>query len=216
MERKEPCELYHLWRQYLVNREWYQVNEIFHAPQGEGIHVGTMATFIRLQGCTVGCSWCDTKYTWHKGGEKMGLGQIRFAAHNRHVVVTGGEPTAWDLDGLFAALRADGHFVQLETSGQHGLHDIRPNWVTCSPKENLGFKIHPDLGSVDELKFVVDDTFNIDVARALVKENTPMAAVLQPEGNPPTQEHIAKTLALVSLYPEFRFGCRLHTWIGTR
>lgn len=74
-----------------------RVSEIFETIQGEGPLTGTPSIFIRLQGCTVGCSWCDTKYTWDaKGGEEASIHRIferimKFVGIT-HVVVTGGEP----------------------------------------------------------------------------------------------------------------------------
>lgn len=44
----------------------YPINEMFQTLQGEGVYTGVPAIFIRLQGCPVGCSWCDTKHTWDK------------------------------------------------------------------------------------------------------------------------------------------------------
>ena len=48
-----------------------KINEIFDTIQGEAFYTGTPATFIRLQGCPVGCHWCDTKHTWSEGTEKL-------------------------------------------------------------------------------------------------------------------------------------------------
>ena len=48
-----------------------KINEIFDTVQGEAFYTGTPATFIRLQGCPVGCHWCDTKHTWSTGTEKL-------------------------------------------------------------------------------------------------------------------------------------------------
>ncbi len=47
----------------------YPINEMFQTLQGEGYFTGVPAIFIRLQGCPVGCSWCDTKHTWEKDAD---------------------------------------------------------------------------------------------------------------------------------------------------
>ena len=49
----------------------YKINEVFESIQGEGAHTGTPAIFVRLQGCPVGCSWCDTKHTWEVEPDKL-------------------------------------------------------------------------------------------------------------------------------------------------
>ena len=122
-------------------RKTYQVNEIFNSVQGEGILVGTPATFIRLQGCTVGCKWCDTKYTWAKGGTGMKSEDIVNSVVGMHAIITGGEPTMYDLDGLIVPLHAQKKFVQLETSGQNGIKgNVAPDWITWSPKEMIDFE----------------------------------------------------------------------------
>src|SRR3990172_7111242 len=145
-------------------REHYQVNEIFHSIQGEGRLAGRPSTFIRLQGCLVGCVWCDTQYTWLKGGSRMMVEDIVSAVQYEWVVITGGEPTLYDLDALILALRDNGNGIQLETSGQNALKgSFVPDWVTISPKERLAFKV-PDelLRWASELKFVVDEGLAIE------------------------------------------------------
>src|SRR2546429_1086723 len=76
-----------------------QVSEIFYSIQGEGVSCGQAAAFIRLGGCSLGCQWCDTKYTWHGGPvweEQRILDTVKgFPA--RRVVVTGGEPFEQDI-----------------------------------------------------------------------------------------------------------------------
>ena len=75
----------------------YRISELFLSLQGEGPSAGTPACFLRLQGCDVGCHWCDTKYSWDAGGgrelteeglwtEMSSLGGAPL------LVVTGGEP----------------------------------------------------------------------------------------------------------------------------
>jgi len=89
------------------------VVETFHSLQGEGLHAGRSAFFIRLAGCTVGCSWCDTKHSWPKAAHPRrplsalaAEAQAAAAAGAAFVVITGGEPLHHDLDPLCTALRA--------------------------------------------------------------------------------------------------------------
>jgi len=97
-----------------------RVSEIFHSIQGESTRVGLPSVFIRLTGCPLRCSWCDTEYAF-SGGESLSLDQVlaqvaQFAC--RTVCVTGGEPLAQKTClGLLAALCDEGYDVSLETSG---------------------------------------------------------------------------------------------------
>jgi len=90
------------------------VNEIFETIQGEATFTGTPAVFIRLQGCPVGCGWCDTKHTWEVKQEKKVSSEIIFLKNSdsedyasfstdeiinalkqykaTHIVLTGGKP----------------------------------------------------------------------------------------------------------------------------
>jgi organic radical activating enzyme len=99
-----------------------RVAEVFRSLQGEGPSLGTPSTFVRLQGCSVGCTWCDTKYSWPAaGGTAMTwpalLGQVA-DARIANVVVTGGEPLEHpDFPRLVRELKQRGHRVEVETSG---------------------------------------------------------------------------------------------------
>jgi 7-carboxy-7-deazaguanine synthase len=97
-----------------------RITEIFHSLQGEARSVGWPTTFVRLTGCPLRCSWCDTSYSFN-GGTVMSLDAIlaRVREHGaRHVCVTGGEPLAQPecLD-LLNRLCDAGFEVSLETSG---------------------------------------------------------------------------------------------------
>src|SRR5688572_5831052 len=88
------------------------VMEHFYTLQGEGLHQGKAAYFIRLGGCDVGCVWCDVKESWEGG--KHPLHSIEFLVDEVKttptsiVVITGGEPLMHDLSDLTGALKAAG------------------------------------------------------------------------------------------------------------
>ena len=99
-----------------------RIAECFFSIQGEGVTVGMPAVFIRLQGCSVGCSWCDTKYSWDPaGGHQVTLEALIEDARAfpcRRAVVTGGEPLESSLFApLVEALNACGFTLEVETSG---------------------------------------------------------------------------------------------------
>lgn len=97
--------------------------EIFHSIQGEGTRVGEPATFIRLAGCNLRCTWCDTPYSWSREGiaaaRKMTLTELASSVTESSVVITGGEPMLHGrhLPALIDELRLAGvHHVTVETN----------------------------------------------------------------------------------------------------
>lgn len=208
----------------------YQLNEMFNTIQGEGKQVGRPATFIRLQGCTVGCPWCDTKYTWAAGGTRTTVHKIIEDWGNNWqplVVITGGEPTLYNLDDLIMGLRTtlerfySQSTIQLETSGQNGIKgDLIPDWVTWSPKANLGFSCHKHLiHHVSEIKFVVDEDLTYEKVHAVVSsfENSTgksVPVVLMPEGTPPKQENVEKAIEWTLKKHNWLLGDRLQWRVG--
>ncbi len=154
-----------------------KVTEIFHSIQGEGLTAGVPTVFVRLTGCPLRCSYCDTAYAF-TGGEYVDLPAIldRVAAFaTPHVTVTGGEPLAQAgcLD-LLRALCDAGHAVSLETSGALDVAAVDPRVVrvldlkTPSSGEcarNLYTNL--DLLRVgDQVKFVLADRADYDWAVA--------------------------------------------------
>lgn len=132
------------------------VMEHFYTLQGEGAHSGRAAYFIRLGGCDVGCHWCDVKDSWD--AEKHPLMSIdelaKTAAETcKMVVVTGGEPTLWNLDYLTAKLHEYGADIHIETSGAHPLTGDF-DWITLSPKK-LAHPQEDIIQKADELKCII-------------------------------------------------------------
>ena len=206
----------------------YQVNEIFDSIQGEGILAGTFSTFIRLQGCTVGCRWCDTKYTWAAGGTRMDVYDILEKVNATHVVITGGEPTLYNLDELVEELRGISCYIQLETSGQNELRGkLLPDWITWSPKAGLNYDAPDQIKQLcREVKWVVDEELEfskvLDTSWALEQlrgENTPYM-VFMPEGSPPRKEMVDKALSWLDVRKthndKWRYGDRLQWRIGVK
>lgn len=113
------------------------VIEIFESIQGEGAFIGQPSSFVRLKGCNLNCSWCDTRYARTEQCEDFTIGDIVEACKLPHVVVTGGEPLIHTYIGDLCdrLYRAD-HIVTLETNGL--LYNRALRWCTSlisvSPK----------------------------------------------------------------------------------
>ena len=99
-----------------------RIAEIFFSIQGEGATAGLPAVFVRLQGCSVGCQWCDTKYSWDPAaGRAVDLDGLISEARSypcRRVVITGGEPLESSLFyPLVSAFQNEQFEIEVETSG---------------------------------------------------------------------------------------------------
>jgi len=131
------------------------VVETFHSLQGEGLHAGRSAFFIRLAGCTVGCSWCDTKHSWPQGShpdrsldELAGEAAAAATAGAAFVVITGGEPLHHDLSGLCTALRQTS---RTEVEGGNGADGGLPAGQAQQTGLPLPLPLHLETSGVDPL-----------------------------------------------------------------
>jgi len=131
--------------------------EEFYTLQGEGYHTGKPAYFIRIGGCDIGCHWCDTKISWDP--EMHSLVPIERLVANalktpaRAVVVTGGEPTNYNLGPLTSMLKEHGIKTFLETAGTSPITGTW-DWICLSPKpQQPPLEQYYDLA--DELKVIV-------------------------------------------------------------
>ena len=159
-----------------------RISEIFHSLQGESDSVGWPTVFVRLTGCPLRCSWCDTAYAFH-GGQWLGIDEIveKVAAHAaRHVCVTGGEPLAQKrcLD-LLESLCERGHEVSLETSGALDISrvDARVRRVvdfkppgSGEVARNLWSNVQ-HLRARDQVKFVIGDRADYDWSVERMREH---------------------------------------------
>lgn len=159
-----------------------RVTEIFHSIQGESTFAGLPCTFVRLTGCPLRCSWCDTEYAFH-GGDRMGLDDIvgRVAEIGTPLVeVTGGEPLVHrNAFVLVERLLDRGYTVLVETSGAvdvapldpraHKIMDLKCPGSGEAARNLLSNLAH--LTPLDEVKFVIADRADYDWAVAAILEH---------------------------------------------
>lgn len=187
----------------------YPIVEVFESIQGEGTFLGLGASFIRLAGCNLRCPWCDTEHSFDvQAASRLSvdaiLGTWRFT--QPLVVITGGEPTLYDLGPLVRELKKLGKYVTLETNGTNPVPDEWGiDWVTVSPKPGSNYAINC---RADELKYVVDDDFEIGVIQT---ERVPLRHIyLQVESGRPESAARAFTLVTMNPHLNLRVGVQLH------
>ncbi len=156
------------------------VNEIFYSIQGESSYAGRPCVFIRLTGCNLRCSYCDTQYAYDEG-DKLDISEIldRISEYECQLVeVTGGEPLIQkDTSGLISTLLENGYEVLLETNGTLDVEHIDSRCtriidIKC-PSSSEHEKWNPDilksLSDKDEVKFVISDRNDYEYARTQLK-----------------------------------------------
>ncbi len=168
----------------LDSGEFLPIIEAFYTVQGEGFHTGKAAYFIRIGGCDIGCSWCDTKFSWSAEHHLlMPVGEIVNSAKQhpaKAIVVTGGEPTLYNLEPLCSAMKNNGIQTFIETSGAYPLTG-EWDWVCLSPKQQK--PAHETLyNKADELKVIITETSDFEWAEEnALKVNKSCKLYLQPE-----------------------------------
>ena len=159
-----------------------RVTEIFHSIQGESTFAGQPCVFVRLTGCPLRCTWCDTEYAFH-GGSGQSIEQILAKVESygcRLVEVTGGEPLAQPESlTLITRLCERGFDVLIETSGaiDTAAVDARAHVildVKC-PGSGMSDRMHwPNLDRLsmkDEAKFVLADRADYEWARQVLERH---------------------------------------------
>ncbi|KGJ98443.1 7-carboxy-7-deazaguanine synthase QueE [Thalassotalea sp. ND16A] len=218
----------------------YKINELFETIQGEGSFTGQPSIFLRLQGCPVGCSWCDTKHTWeinldsevssevvlHKTAETDEWVDLDPQAMLRifqskgfkakHVVITGGEPCMVDLIPICDLFEQHGYSCQVETSGTFEILVSDNCWVTVSPKVNMrgGYDILSSaMQRANEIKHPVATEQHVDDLKSLLAEHgiSKTPVYLQPI----SQKERATKLAIdTCIENNWRLSVQVHKYIG--
>ena len=190
------------------------VVEHFYTIQGEGFHTGKAAYFIRLGGCDVGCSWCDTKYSWKKRdlnfSEKDLLVFVK-EVKSSFVVITGGEPTMHNFSALTKIFRENNIFVAMETAGCYPLKgDV--DWLSLSPKKSNP-PTEKNIQKANELKVVIAEQEDFDWAEknaSLVGKNCHL--YLQPEWSK-KNELLPEVISYVKTHQKWKLSIQSHKYI---
>jgi 7-carboxy-7-deazaguanine synthase len=160
-----------------------QISEIFYSLQGESNTVGLPTVFVRLTGCPLRCSYCDTAYAF-RGGEEMNLDAVleRIASFGcKHITVTGGEPLAQEpcLE-LLTSLCDAGYLVSLETSGVLDLSEVDSRVTKVMDIKTPGsreaeknlFSNFAHLSRSDQIKFVICDEADYIWSRDIIQQKS--------------------------------------------
>ncbi len=189
--------------------------EEFYTIQGEGCNTGKAAYFIRVGGCDIGCSWCDTKYSWN--AEMHPMVDINVIVNNviaagaDSVVVTGGEPLMWNIGPLCNLLKKKGIKTFLETSGSYPLTGTW-DWITLSPKK-ASLPLPGIWRRADELKVIVEDGTDFDAAEEYsIRVSHGCKLLLQPEWSRYT-EMIAAITEYVKKHTQWTVSLQAHKFM---
>lgn len=210
----------------------YAVKEIFLTLQGEGVHAGRRAVFVRFTGCnlwsglerdraTAICQFCDTDFVGMDGdggGRFQTAADLAMAAadtwagdrESRFVVLTGGEPMLQVDEALIDALHAEGFFIAIESNGTLAVPRTI-DWICISPKAHS----ETVQRSGDELKLVWpqedsdwQDMQSWDFANLLLQ---PKDAIADPDAS---QAHLEQAIDFVQAHPRWRLSLQNHKILG--
>lgn len=192
------------------------VMEQFYTLQGEGAHTGRAAYFIRVGGCDVGCHWCDVKESWnadlHPLTSIADIVEPALKVPGRTMVITGGEPSNYNLLPLCASLHSHGFQVHVETSGAYPLQG-EFDWVCLSPK-----KTAPPLPMAcqmaHELKVIIHNRNDLKWAvehAALVRPTCQL--FVQPEWSR-RAEMMPLVIDFVQNNPQWRISLQSHKYMN--
>ncbi|MFN3323081.1 MAG: 7-carboxy-7-deazaguanine synthase QueE [Bryobacteraceae bacterium] len=216
-----------------------KVSEIFASVQGEGVLAGVPSVFVRISGCNLRCTWCDTPYSsWQPEGEEMHLGALLAQVRRfrlQHVVVTGGEPMiAPDIVLMTQRLRQIRKHITIETAGTVAppvvcdLMSISPKLANSTPVQREGgrwasqhdrLRYQPDVIRrlmhcyEHQLKFVVSSPDDLPEINQIVEDTGADRGrvLLMAEGaDAATLRERALWLVDICKREGFRFSPRLH------
>ncbi len=190
--------------------------EDFYTLQGEGRYTGQAAYFIRLGGCDVGCKWCDAKFTWNKANAPMTsvdtIVDRAVSFPGKNIVITGGEPTLYDLSELTEKLHDRGMKIFIETSGTNSLVG-HFDWVCLSPKKQE-LPLDENFAKASELKVIISTAEDIAFAEECA-EKVPDTTLLYLQNEWSVRREMMPVISdYIMNNPKWRMSLQSHKYIG--
>lgn len=199
--------------------------EAFYTLQGEGMHQGKAAWFIRLGGCDVGCVWCDVKESWNinahprKTIDDIVSSALEAVPAQQHkdpdkqsiAVITGGEPLLHNLDALTSALKNAGFQTHIETSGSSTMSGTW-DWICLSPKK---FKapLPEVIPLADELKIIIYNKSDFAWGEKFAAQTNPECKLyLQPEWSRASSV-TPMIINYIKANPQWQLSLQVHKYI---
>ncbi len=186
--------------------------EEFYSLQGEGFNTGKASYFIRIGGCDIGCSWCDSKRSWQADMHPLvDVDSIISRAKenpSNSLLVTGGEPTLYDLEYLTIQAKKNGLVMYLETSGAYKLTG-NWDWICLSPK-NHNPPLPEYYTKAHELKVIINEDKDFIWAEKMAGLVNPDCHLfLQPEWSQ-IKKMTKAIIAYIRDHPKWRISMQTH------
>jgi len=196
--------------------KYLPVMEYFLSLQGEGFHTGLASFFIRVGGCDVGCHWCDVKESWNPDIHPVTpIDEIikKIPDHIKTVVITGGEPTLYNLNYLTGQLHNKHKNIHLETSGTGKLQG-NFDWICLSPKKQE-LPLPEYYKDADELKMIVYNQSDFEFAEqeAGKLKNPSCKLYLQPEWSR-KDKMIPEIIKYIEKHPKWKISLQTHKYLN--
>ena len=189
--------------------------EDFYSLQGEGYHTGKAAYFIRIGGCDIGCRWCDSKVSWNPhihplvSIDTIVANALKTPANS--VVVTGGEPSLFNLKPLTDKLKTHNIKTFIETAGVNPLSG-KWDWICLSPKRQSP-PVDELYKQANELKVIIYDEEDYRWAEEAASQvNDDCVLYLQSEWSR-YEKNIPAIVDYVKKYPKWNVSLQAHKFM---
>ncbi|GAD05257.1 queuosine Biosynthesis QueE Radical SAM [Porphyromonas crevioricanis JCM 15906] len=194
------------------------VKEIFYSLQGEGGRSGRPSVFVRLSGCNLDCSFCDTDFAHGRPMQVHEIAQAIATYPSREMIWTGGEPSLQLTDEHIAYFAVLGYYQAIETNGTHTLPQGL-DYISCSPKHrdwSLLARIFPK--GVSEWRFLIEATGELPPHESLLPaaHHYCVSPVFQtqPKGDMADPQALKRCIEYCLAHPRWQLSIQLHKLIG--